>query len=25
MIPLMREEAQQAFRAWEEKNDRIPY
>ena len=25
MIPLMRDEAQQAFRAWEEKNDRIPY
>jgi len=25
MIPLMREEAQQAFRAWQEKRDRIPY
>lgn len=25
MIPLMREEAQQALRAWQEKNDRIPY
>ncbi len=25
MIPLMRGEAQQALRAWQEKNDRIPY
>jgi guanine deaminase len=25
MIPLMREEALEAFRAWEEKKDKIPY
>ncbi len=25
MIPLMREEALEAFRAWEKKTDRIPY
>jgi len=25
MIPLMREQAQEAFRAWHEKGDKTPY